>query len=144
MAGRSPGIVLREQYYQTIRNSGIFVTLEGVNTCVFPLEISPQEVKEKIESGAKFRLIDVREPFEFQLARISGSELIPMRTIPTALQTIQREATLVPMVFFCHHGIRSLQVVNWLREHGVETCQSMQGGIERWSREIDPSIPRYH
>ncbi|MCX6621121.1 MAG: rhodanese-like domain-containing protein [Acidobacteria bacterium] len=115
-----------------------------MKSCIFPLEVSPQEVKQKIEAGARFRLIDVREPFEYQLARISGSELIPMQTIPTALQTIQREATQVPIIFFCHHGIRSLQVVNWLREYGVEACQSMQGGIERWSLEIDPTIPRYH
>lgn len=115
-----------------------------MKTCVFPLEISPQEVKQKLESGASFRLVDVREPFELQLARIDGAELIPMRTIPTAFQSLQREAAQVPIVFFCHHGIRSLQVVNWLREHGVEACQSMQGGIERWSLEIDPAIPRYH
>jgi rhodanese-related sulfurtransferase len=101
-------------------------------------------VKLKIEAGESFRLIDVREPFELQLARLPNAELIPMRTIPTALQAIRSESPRQPMVFFCHHGIRSLQVVNWLREHGVESCQSMQGGIERWSLEIDPSVPRYH
>jgi len=113
-------------------------------TCVLPLEISPQEVKQMLDSGAGFRLIDVREPFEFQLARIEGSELIPMQTIPTAFRTIQRHSGNSLLVFFCHHGIRSLHVVNWLRDQGVEACQSMQGGIERWSREIDPAIPRYH
>jgi rhodanese-related sulfurtransferase len=48
-----------------------------------------------------------------------------------------------PVVVYCHHGVRSLQVVNWLREQGVEACQSMAGGIDRWSLEIDPSVPRY-
>ena len=106
-----------------------------------PLEITPREVKDRLDRGEKLRLVDVREPHEFQQARIGGSELIPMRTVPQALASLQREEAL--LVVFCHHGVRSLQVVSWLREQGIESCSSMAGGIDRWSREIDPAAPRY-
>ncbi len=108
-----------------------------------PLETSPQEVQRRLQSGEKLLLIDVREPGEFQLARIEGAELIPMRSIPAALQHIEGLAEGAALVFYCHHGVRSMNVVNWLREQGVEECQSMAGGIDRWSLEIDPNVPRY-
>ncbi len=108
---------------------------------MIPFEITPREVKQRLDRGEKLRLVDVREPGEFQVARIEGSELIPMRTIPQRLDSFLQEEA--PVVFLCHHGMRSLQVVSWLREQGVEGGSSMQGGIDRWSLEIDPSVPRY-
>jgi rhodanese-related sulfurtransferase len=104
-------------------------------------EITPQDVKRRIESGEKLRLIDVREPFEVQQASIAGAEVIPMRTIPNSLAALEDEEK--PIIVFCHHGMRSLQVVGWLREHGVDNCLSMAGGIDRWSLEIDPKVARY-
>ena len=105
------------------------------------MEIRPQEVKRRLDTGEKLRMIDVREVFEFQQARIDGAELIPMRSVPQALSSLESEER--PIIVFCHHGIRSLQVVSWLREQGVENCTSMAGGIDRWSLEIDSSVPRY-
>jgi rhodanese-related sulfurtransferase len=108
-----------------------------------PLEITPQEVRRRLDAGEKLALIDVREPHEFQLARIEGAELIPMRTVPAELSRLDERAEDAPLIVFCHHGVRSLNVVHWLREQGVGACQSMAGGIDRWSLEIDPGIPRY-
>jgi rhodanese-related sulfurtransferase len=108
-----------------------------------PFEIAPQEVQRRLQAGEKFALVDVREPGEFQLARINGAELIPMRTVPAELSRLDAQADETPLIVFCHHGVRSLNVVNWLREQGVGACQSMAGGIDRWSLEIDPSVPRY-
>jgi rhodanese-related sulfurtransferase len=105
------------------------------------LEITPLEVKQRLDSGEKLRLVDVREPFEFQQAHIDGSELIPMRSVPQALPSLEKEEA--PLIVFCHHGMRSLQVVSWLREQGVEQCVSMAGGIDRWSLEVDSTVPRY-
>jgi rhodanese-related sulfurtransferase len=105
------------------------------------MEITPQEVQKRLSGGEKLRLIDVREPFELQQARIEGAELIPMRSVPKALALFEEEED--PIVVFCHHGMRSLQVVGWLREQGVENCSSMTGGIDRWSLEVDPKVPRY-
>jgi rhodanese-related sulfurtransferase len=106
-------------------------------------EIAPAEVKRRMDAGEKLYLIDVREPYEFKLARIEGSELIPMRQVPAELQILEARADEAPLVVFCHHGVRSLNVVNWLRQQGLEACQSMAGGIDAWSVAIDPSVPRY-
>jgi rhodanese-related sulfurtransferase len=107
------------------------------------LEITPQEVQQRLAAGEKLALIDVREPAEFQLAKIEGAELIPMRSVPAELSRLDAQAGDAPLIVFCHHGVRSLNVVHWLREHDVDACQSMAGGIERWSLEIDPGVPRY-
>jgi rhodanese-related sulfurtransferase len=107
------------------------------------MEVLPSEVKRRLDAGERLYLIDVREPQEFQLARIEGSELIPMRTVPAALQDLESKADEGTIIVFCHHGMRSLNVVNWLRQQGVAECQSMAGGIDLWSIEIDPSVPRY-
>lgn len=106
------------------------------------MEIDPKEVKRRLDAGEKIRLLDVREPFEHQQSRIEGAELIPMRTVPQSLDSLR--AAPEPLVVFCHHGMRSMQVVEWLRGQGLEDCQSMAGGIDRWSLQIDPSVPRYY
>jgi rhodanese-related sulfurtransferase len=107
------------------------------------LEISARAVRDRIAAGEKLYLIDVREPHEHQICHIDGAELIPMNTIPPRLQEIEAKADAAPLIFFCHHGMRSLNVVNWLRGQGVEDCQSMSGGIDAWSVEIDSAVPRY-
>jgi rhodanese-related sulfurtransferase len=108
-----------------------------------PFEITPQEVQRRLKSGETLLLIDVRERAEFQLARIDGGELIPMRTVPAELSRLDAQAEQTPLIVYCHHGVRSLNVVNWLREQGIASCQSMAGGIDRWSLEIDSAVPRY-
>jgi rhodanese-related sulfurtransferase len=105
------------------------------------MEIDPGTVKQRLDAGEKLRLIDVREPQEFATANIEGGELIPMRTIPGALEKLR--AIDVPLIVFCHHGVRSLNAVSWLRDQGIENCQSMAGGIDAWSLTIDPNVPRY-
>src|SRR5579862_461327 len=95
-----------------------------------PLEVTPQDVKRRIDAGEKLQLIDVREPHEYAQARIEGSELIPMRSVPAELQTLEGRADNGTLVVYCHHGVRSLHVVHWLREQGLESCQSMSGGID--------------
>ena len=108
-----------------------------------PIEVAPRELKQRIDNGEKIHLLDCREPFEYQQARIEGAELIPMRAIPASLQEIKIKSEEMPVVVYCHHGMRSLQVANWLREHGVDNCSSLAGGIDLWSSEIDPKVPRY-
>jgi rhodanese-related sulfurtransferase len=104
------------------------------------LEITPAEVKARLERGEHIRLIDVREPEEHAICQIEGAELIPMRTVPQHLQSLDGD---IDLCVFCHHGVRSLSVVDWLRRQGVENSQSMAGGIDRWSLEIDPQVRRY-
>jgi rhodanese-related sulfurtransferase len=109
------------------------------------MEITPVEVKRRLAAGEKLAMIDVREPFEHQQASLPGAQLIPMRTVPASLPALEGLSDEVPtIVVFCHHGMRSLQVVNWMREQGIANCQSMAGGIDRWSSEVDPAVPRYY
>ena len=106
-------------------------------------EISPRELKELLASGAKngFVLLDVREPWEHEEARIEGSILMPMGDVPSrAHQELDPESHIVAV---CHHGVRSMSVTAWLRDQGFERAQSLRGGIDAWSAEVDSLVPRY-
>lgn len=107
-----------------------------------PFEISPAEAKQKWESGEAV-LIDVREVGEHRIASIAGAELIPMGTVPQRLPHLEGLADEKLVIVFCHHGVRSLNVVNWLRQQGVAECVSMAGGIDLWTALVDPAVPRY-
>jgi rhodanese-related sulfurtransferase len=104
------------------------------------IEILPREVKDLLARDAQVLFVDVREQWEYDTACIAGSVLIPLGEIPSNLQRLENAERVV---FFCHHGMRSLDAAAWLRSQGVEGAQSMTGGIERWSIEIDSSVPRY-
>jgi rhodanese-related sulfurtransferase len=107
----------------------------------FPREITPSEVKAMMDSGTPVRLIDVREPAEHDICRIESARLIPMRSIPEHISELDSADSAI--VVFCHHGVRSLSVVDWLRRQGLENCRSMAGGIDLWSLQIDGAVPRY-
>lgn len=106
-------------------------------------EIHPQEVKNLLDAGHALKLIDVRELREHEICRIDGAELIPMGTVPQHLTRLEDEAEDKQLIVFCHHGMRSLNVVAWLREKGVANCVSMLGGINAWSLLVDAEVPRY-
>ncbi|MFZ1943775.1 MAG: rhodanese-like domain-containing protein [Acidobacteriaceae bacterium] len=110
-------------------------------------EISVPELQERLTKCASdtgeelFYLLDVREPWEAELCRLPGARLMPMGDIPSrAHQELDPDAHII---VYCHHGIRSLSVVFWLREQGFERAQSLAGGIERWAQVADPSMARY-
>jgi rhodanese-related sulfurtransferase len=103
-------------------------------------EISPRETADLLRKN-QVRLIDVREPWEFATACIGGSVLMPMGDVPArAHQELDPDERVVVL---CHHGMRSLNVTAWLRDQGFEQVQSLRGGIEAWSAEVDPSVGRY-
>ena len=104
------------------------------------IEITPKEVKARMDRGEQFLFVDVREPWEHQTAHIEGAKLIPLGQIPASFGELDVEGELV---LFCHHGMRSLDAAAWLRSQGVEGARSMTGGIERWAVEIDPKVPHY-
>jgi rhodanese-related sulfurtransferase len=104
------------------------------------MEITPAEMRERLDRGENFLLVDVREPWEYELCRIEGAKLLPMGSIPQNLQALDVDEDVV---CYCHHGMRSMDVAVWLRGQGVQRAKSLAGGIERWSLEIDPRVPRY-
>jgi rhodanese-related sulfurtransferase len=104
-------------------------------------EISAQTFAEqRLQPNAPL-LLDVREPWEYQTAHLPNSLLMPMGEI--AARAHQELDPDVPIVVLCHHGARSLNVTMWLRNQGFEHVQSLAGGIDGWSRTIDPTVPRY-
>jgi len=105
-------------------------------------EITP-EAYQKLRQGSSPKpvLLDVREAWEAETASIAGATLIPMGEITSRAHTeLDPDA---PIVVMCHHGARSLSVAMWLRNQGFDHAQSLAGGIDEWSRNIDPTIPRY-
>jgi len=104
-------------------------------------EIAPENVKILLDRAEPFLLLDVREPWEFETARIDGAKLMPMGEVPNrAHQELDPDDHIVVV---CHHGVRSLNVTAWLRQQGFEKAQSMSGGVDAWSRQVDASLPRY-
>jgi rhodanese-related sulfurtransferase len=106
------------------------------------LEIAAAQLSNQLQSGpTEIVLLDVREPWEVATARIDPSKNIPMGEI--ASRALQELDPGMHIVTYCHSGIRSLDVALWLRSQGFDKTQSLRGGIEAWSREIDPTVPRY-
>jgi rhodanese-related sulfurtransferase len=104
-------------------------------------EITTEEVKMLRDQDDHFTLLDVREPWEYQTARIEGAKHIPMGDVPNrAHQELDPDDHIV---VYCHHGVRSLNVTNWLRQQGFEKVQSLRGGIDAWSRTVDQKVPVY-
>src|SRR5881392_1655509 len=102
--------------------------------------ISVQQLKDKMEASNTFELIDVREPFEFEIARINGAKLIPLGEIPERADELDREQTLV---VHCHSGRRSAEAVRLLKQRGFDNVYNLEGGIDAWSDFIDPTVPKY-
>ena len=103
-------------------------------------EMSPQELKRRMDAGEPFELIDVREPFEYEIARIDGAKLIPVGEITERLDELEREQ---PIVVHCHSGMRSAQAARLLQQRGFANVYNLEGGIDAWSDQIDPNVPKY-
>ena len=102
--------------------------------------IEPTELAARRARGERVRVIDVREPEEYELARIEGAELCPLSQFNEWAGTLKPDEEIV---FMCHHGIRSAQACAFFARQGFKQLLNLAGGIERWAREVDPSVPRY-
>ena len=106
-------------------------------------QIGPKELAGLLDAGENVYLLDVREPWEHETARLPGSVLVPLGEIASRSDEIAPpEGALV--VAYCHHGVRSLSAASMLEHQlGIENVASLAGGIDAWSRQIDPKVPRY-
>lgn len=102
-------------------------------------QISVQELKQRIDRGDRPLLIDVREPFEYELVRLDA-RLIPLSTLPDRLSELSRDKEII---VYCHSGVRSSSAVAYLRSNGFPNARNLTGGIDAWAREIDPAMARY-
>jgi rhodanese-related sulfurtransferase len=101
--------------------------------------VTPRELKEKLDQGEEPILLDVREPWEFSIARIEGSKLIPMAEIFDCLPDLDPHAETVVI---CHHGARSAYVTRILNQSGFENAYNLEGGLDAYSS-VDASVSRY-
>jgi adenylyltransferase/sulfurtransferase len=103
------------------------------------MEISVEELKQKLDSGEKPFLLDVREPVEHKIASIGGL-LIPLRQVPERVSELDANQEII---VYCHTGSRSGRAVSYLHDQGFKNVKNLVGGIEAWSRRIDTKVPRY-
>jgi rhodanese-related sulfurtransferase len=104
------------------------------------IEIDVERLAAMRKSGESHLLLDVREEWESRTAAIREARLVPMSNVPSAIDSLPRD---VPLVVMCHHGGRSLRVVTWLRAQGFANAVNLQGGIDAWSRRVDPTVAVY-
>ena len=109
------------------------------------VEVSPREVDDARRAGRPMVLFDCRTPPERAIASIEGDHLfIPMQELGDRMDELEQyRDSSEPLIVYCHHGVRSLRVAMWLRQHGFEHAKSMAGGIDGWSHAIDPDVPLY-
>ncbi len=105
-------------------------------------EISPRELARHLENGHAVRIIDVRQPWENEVARLPDSLLIPLNELPQRVDDVPGDASAI-VVLYCHHGVRSLSAGDYLHRLGYTHVVSLKGGIDAWSCEVDPAVPRY-
>jgi rhodanese-related sulfurtransferase len=102
--------------------------------------ITVQELKQKLDQGEKITLIDVREPWEYNIARIEGAQLVPLGTLGSEYKKLDPNSEIV---IHCHMGMRSMDATQFLLQQGFKNVKNLTGGINAWSMQIDPSIPKY-
>jgi adenylyltransferase/sulfurtransferase len=135
VCGEDPTVLEPVDYEQ-------FCSAGSESTAVEVPEIEPQELQKKLDSGEELLLLDVREPFEWDVVHIEGARLVPLGELP------QRIGDLEPwrnraIVVHCHHGGRSRSACHLLLSHGFDQVVNLRNGIDGWSLEVDPSVPRY-
>jgi len=105
-------------------------------------QITPLELKQRLDSGEPLTLLDVRESWEFQLCHINNSLHIPLGDI-LASQSFEQLDKQIEIIAICHHGIRSLQAATQLQRNGFERITNLQGGVHHWALQVDPNMARY-
>jgi adenylyltransferase/sulfurtransferase len=105
-----------------------------------PLEITPEALAARLAAGDPIDLVDVREPAEWATCQISGARLAPLTELEHHLDTFDPSREVV---LYCHHGVRSMAALRRLQGAGLTRLQSLAGGIDRWSLQVDPKVPRY-
>ncbi len=103
-------------------------------------EITPRELRRRLDDGAPPLLLDVREAAELAICHLAGAVHVPMGDVPARLHELDPDREIV---VYCHHGQRSAAVVAFLERHEFANVANLVGGIERWALEIDPATPRY-
>jgi rhodanese-related sulfurtransferase len=103
-------------------------------------EISPSDAKKLIDENKEIKLLDVRERWEYNISHIQNSILIPLSEFNSRFNELNPDDNIIVV---CHHGVRSYRVTEFLLSKGFKKVKNLQGGIDAWSQQVDPSIPLY-
>ncbi|HEX8834860.1 MAG TPA: molybdopterin-synthase adenylyltransferase MoeB [Abditibacteriaceae bacterium] len=129
------------QDYDYFCGLGAAETLEGSDEPAAPVQqMTAKQLHERLGSGKKVTLLDVREPQEWDITHLEGAKLIPLGSIPERMNELD---TADDIVVYCHHGMRSAQAINFLRKMGFEKLTNLAGGIDAWAINVDREMPRY-
>lgn len=137
LCGQSPSIlsIMQENYNHSCPDSQ--PTAQRGPTAP---EIDPHEAQAMLDADDSVCLVDVREPYEWELCHLPGARLMPLAKLAEDWHRLPRDRVIL---CYCHHGMRSLHAVQFLRQHGISSATSLRGGIDAWSRLINPDTPRY-
>ena len=102
--------------------------------------MTPKALKQLLDSDEQPVLLDVREPYEWDICRIEGAELMPLSSFKADQTGI---ATDTPIVLYCYKGVRSMSALQELKKAGFSKLNNLEGGIDRWALEVDTNMPRY-
>lgn len=136
-------LIARDPACRTCGTANIPSAPTSLNTNSMPAtapEISVSEVAERLRAGEEFVLLDVREPWEFEMAQLPNAQLVPLSTLPAAHASLDPDREYV---VYCHHGMRSAMAANWLVSNGFGRVANMTGGIDAWSVSVDRNVPQY-
>jgi sulfur-carrier protein adenylyltransferase/sulfurtransferase len=104
------------------------------------LEVGARELKAELDAGRRLVLLDVREPFEWEICRIAGSRLVPLGELPARVEELDPAAAVVTI---CHTGVRSLDAARFLRSRGIPDARSLRGGVAAWAETVDRTMGTY-
>ncbi|MEW6731262.1 MAG: rhodanese-like domain-containing protein [Acidobacteriota bacterium] len=110
------------------------------HTMANEFEITPEELKARLDKGERVFILDVREPYEHQFCKIEGATLIPLGELPTRVHELDSRQEIVA---YCHAGVRSANAIGFLYRAGFRRIKNLVGGIDAWACTVDPSMPRY-
>ena len=116
-----------------------FCGLKG-RTRPVEFDVTALALKALIDGGGRILLVDVREPYEYELCHLEGARLLPLKQLPARMGELDKSEEIV---VYCHVGVRSTQAVSILRSAGFSSVRNLQGGIDAWAREVDRRMPRY-
>jgi adenylyltransferase/sulfurtransferase len=130
------------KYYNILQNKKLEIRMYLDRETYKKIHISVKELKEKIDKGEDFILLDVREPQEYAFSRIKEKDamLVPLMSLPKVINSLPKDKDIY---VFCRSGNRSLQATLWLLQNGFTRVKNVEGGILAWSDEIDPTVPKY-
>jgi rhodanese-related sulfurtransferase len=105
-----------------------------------PISVTVVELDRRRKAGEAIAILDVREPWELDLARFPDALAIPLMSLPARVGEVPTDR---PVVVVCHHGMRSYKAMSWLRQNGVANAINLEGGIDAWARQIEPTMGVY-